>query len=159
MPRNATRYYPQTTLYDGVTLNVVCHRPAHGPPILRITNRTDLKQVRTLYGQRGTIETTFAGLKSRGFNLQDTHRTHPQRLHLLMGVLAWTLLWTLLVGLQLQQRKPTPRKNTDQKPSACFGEDSTNSPKSYIKNENNLNTHENMNIFYCRVPRVLSIPI
>ena len=113
MPRNATRYYPQTTLYDGVTVTVVCHRPAHGEPILRITNRT-------LYGPRGTIETTFAGLKSRGFNLQDTHRTHPQRLHLLIGVLAWPLLWTLLVGLQLQQRKPIPQKKHGRKAISLF---------------------------------------
>ena len=27
MPRGTTRYYPQTTLYDGLTLNLVCHRP------------------------------------------------------------------------------------------------------------------------------------
>ena len=115
MPRNTTRYYPQTTLYDGVTVNLVCHRPAHGQPILLITNRTDLKQVRTLYGQRWTIETTFACLKSRGFNLQETHLTHPQRLHLLLGLLAWTLLWTLLVGLQLQQTKPSPIKKHGRK--------------------------------------------
>ena len=115
MPRNTTRYYPQTTLYDGVTVNLVCHRPTHGEPILLITNRTDLKQVQTLYGQRWTIETPFACLKSRGFNLQDTHLTHPQRLHLLLGLLAWTLLWTLLVGLQLQQTKPSPIKKHGRK--------------------------------------------
>lgn len=115
MPRNTTRYYPQTTLYDGVTVNLVCHRPAHGQPILLITNRTDLKQVRTLYGQRWTIETTFACLKSRGFNLEETHLTHPQRLHLLLGLLAFTLLWTLLVGLQLQQTKPSPIKKHGRK--------------------------------------------
>ena len=28
MPRNTTRYYPQTTLYNGLTLHLVCHRPA-----------------------------------------------------------------------------------------------------------------------------------
>ena len=28
MPRGSTRYYPQTTLYDGLTLNWVCRRPA-----------------------------------------------------------------------------------------------------------------------------------
>ena len=95
MPRGSTRYYPQTTLYDGLTLNWVCHRPARGERILLITNRTDLQQVLALYGQRWAIETTFACLKSRGFNLEQTHLTHPQRLHLLLGLLAWTLLWAL----------------------------------------------------------------
>ena len=109
-PRGTTRYYPQTTLYDGLTLNLVCHRPVRGERILLITNRTDLQQVLTLYGQRWAIETTFACLKSRGFNLEDTHLTHPQRLHLLMGLLAWTLLWALLVGQQLHHTKPIPIK-------------------------------------------------
>ena len=110
MPRNTTRYYPQTTLYNGLTLHLVCHRPARGERILLITNRTDLKQVLAVYGQRWAIETTFACLKSRGFNLEDTHMTHPQRIHLLLGLLAWTLLWALLMGEQLHQRKPSPLK-------------------------------------------------
>ena len=86
------------------------HRPVHGERILLLTNRTDLTQVLALYGQRWTIETTFACLKSRGFNLEDTHLTHPQRLHLLLGLLAWTLLWALLVGEQLHHTKPIPIK-------------------------------------------------
>ena len=109
-PRGTTRYYPQTILYDGLTLNLVCPRPVRGERILLITNRTDLQQVLALYGQRWAIETTFACLKSRGFNLEDTHLTHPQRLHLLMGLLAWTLLWALLVGQQLHHTKPIPIK-------------------------------------------------
>ncbi len=86
------------------------HRPTHGERLLLITNRTDLQQVLEVYGQRWAIETTFACLKSRGFNLEDTHLTHPQRWHLLLGLLAWTLLWALLVGEHLHQRKPIPRK-------------------------------------------------
>lgn len=86
----------------------MCHRPTHGERILLITNRTDLQQELKVYGQCWTIETTFACLKSRGFNLEDTHLTKPQRLHLLLGLLAWTLLWALLVGRQLHQRKPIP---------------------------------------------------
>ena len=123
MPRGTTRYYPHTTRYDGWTLNLVCHRPVHGQRILLITNRTDLQQVLALYGQRWAIETTFACLKSRGFNLEDTHLTQPQRVHLLLGLLAWTLRWALLVGPQLQHKKPSPIKNMDEKPSASFEKD------------------------------------
>lgn len=115
-----TRYYPQTTLYGGLTLNVVCHRPLRGQPILLVTNRTDLKQVLALYGQRWAIETTFACLKSRGFNLEETHLTHPQRLHVLLGLLAWTLLWTLWTGKQRTQKKPTPLKKHGRKAISLF---------------------------------------
>ncbi len=129
MPRGTTRYYPHTTLYNGLTLNRVCHRSAHGERILLITNRTDLQQVLALYGQRWAIETTFAclsfpssvwGTQSRGFNLEDTHLTHPQRLHLLLGLLAWTLLWALRVGRQLQQRKPILIKKHGRKAISLF---------------------------------------
>ena len=120
MPRATTRYYPQTTLYDGLTLNLVCHRPARGERILLLTNRIDLQQVLALYGQRWAIETTFACLKSRGFNLEDTHLTQPQRWHLLLGLLAWTLLWALLVGQQWQQRKPIPIKKHGRKAISLF---------------------------------------
>ena len=120
MPRNTTRYYPNTTLYGGLTLNLVCHRPVRGEKLLLITNRTDLKQVLARYGQRWTIETTFACLKSRGFNLEDTHMTHPQRIQLLLGLLAWTLLWALLMGEQLQQRKPIPIKKHGRRAISLF---------------------------------------
>ena len=120
MPRNTTRYYPNTTLYNGLTLNLVCHRPARGERILLITNRTDLQQVLDVYGQRWAIETTFACLKSRGFNLEDTHMTHPQRIQLLIGLLAWTLLWALLMGEQLQQSKPIPIKKHGRKAISLF---------------------------------------
>ena len=112
MPRNTTRYYPQTTLYTGLTLNLVCHRPARGERILLITNRTDLQQVLAVYGQRWAIETTFACLKSRGFNLEDTHMTHPQRVHLLLGLLAWTLLWATAHGRATPSKKTQPPKKT-----------------------------------------------
>ena len=120
MPRGPTRYYPQTTLYNGLTLNLVCHRPVRGERILLLTNRTDLQQVLALYGQRWAIETTFACLKSRGFNLEDTHLTQPQRVHLRLGLLAWTLLWALLVGQQWHQRKPIPIKKHGRKAISLF---------------------------------------
>ena len=37
----------------GLTLHLVCHRPARGERILLITNRTDLKQVLAVYGALG----------------------------------------------------------------------------------------------------------
>ncbi len=120
MPRGTTRYDPHTTLDDGLSLNVVGHRPTHGQRILRITHRTDLQQVLDLYGQRGAIETAFACLKSRGFTLEDTHLTPPQRLHLLLGLLAWTLLGALLVGPQLHQRKPILLKKHGRRAISLF---------------------------------------
>ena len=158
MPRGTTRSYPQTTLYDGLTLNLVCHRPIRGERILLITNRTDLKQVLAVYGQRWAIETTFACLKSRGFNLEDTHLTHPQRLHLLLGLLAWTLLWALLVGRRFASEKTHPHKKTwttSHKPlSKRIRPTHTDHTPS---TRPNLNATDNINTFYCRVLSPLTL--
>lgn len=120
MPRGQTRFYPHTILYGDVTLNLVCHRPAKGELVILITNRTDLEQILALYGVRWSIETTFTFLKSRGFNLEDTHLIHPERLHLLLGVLAWTLLWVLLIGRHLHQSKPIKIKKHGRRAISLF---------------------------------------
>ena len=40
----------------------------------------------------------FANLKSRGFELETTHVTDPEKLKKLMAVLAIAVLWSLRVG-------------------------------------------------------------
>lgn len=40
------------------------------------------------YARRWEIETLFGALKSRGFNFEDTHLTHPDRLGKLLALLA-----------------------------------------------------------------------
>ena len=120
MPRGKPRFYPHTVLYGDVPLNLICHRPAKGELVILITSRTDLEQVLELYGARWSIETTFTFLKSRGFNLEDTHLIHPERLHLLLGVLAWTLLWVLLLSRHLHQIKPIKIKKHGRRAISLF---------------------------------------
>ena len=40
------------------------------------------------YGERWQIETLFGSLKSKGFNLEDTHMSAPAKIDRLMSVLA-----------------------------------------------------------------------
>ena len=42
---------------------------------------------------------------SKSFHLEETRLTQPDRLVLFMGLVAWTLLWCLLIGLQAHTRK------------------------------------------------------
>ena len=53
------------------------------------------------------METLFGALKSRGFNLEDTHLTDPQRLAKLMGLLALAFAWTYRTG-ELLHDGPDP---------------------------------------------------
>ena len=50
------------------------------------------------YADRWQVETLFGCLKSRGFNLEDTHLTRPERLAKLMGLLALAFAWTCRTG-------------------------------------------------------------
>jgi len=59
------------------------------------------------YAGRWQVETLFGGLKSRGFNLEDTHLTHPERLAKLMGLLALAFAWTCRTG-ELLHDGPSP---------------------------------------------------
>ena len=50
------------------------------------------------YRQRWGIETLFGALKSRGFNLEDTHLQDPERLSRLLALLAIAFTWAFIVG-------------------------------------------------------------
>ena len=118
LPKGQTRIYENVTLYeksDQVRVHLVCHRSEKGELVLLATNRSDLNQVRSLYKTRWSIETAFAFLKSKGFDLEQTHLTKPKRIQLLVGVLSLTLLWGLLIGLQIDQHKPISVKNHGRK--------------------------------------------
>jgi len=51
-----------------------------------------------LYQRRWEVETLFAALKSRGFDLETTHLTVPSRIRRLIGLLAIAFAWSHLVG-------------------------------------------------------------
>ena len=58
------------------------------------------------YRLRWNIETLFSCLKSRGFNLEDTHMTDLERLEKLMGLLTIAFCWILLTGERRFEHKP-----------------------------------------------------
>lgn len=51
------------------------------------------------YKERWTIETIFKGLKSSGFNIEDTHMVHINRIEQLFGVVIIAYTWAYLVGI------------------------------------------------------------
>lgn len=60
------------------------------------------------YGWR--IETLFAALKTRDFNLEGTHFRHAGRLSKLIALLAMAFCWSMLTGLWQHQQHPIPLK-------------------------------------------------
>ena len=83
------------------------------------SNRKDIKAL-TYYARRWGIEVLFAAFKSRGFDLEQTHLTKPDRLEKLITLLSLAMLWALLVGSWESEHKPIAIKNHGRKENSFF---------------------------------------
>lgn len=73
------------------------------------------KSALACYRTRWKIETLFAALKTRGFDLEATHITKPEKLALLVGVLALAAAVAYKVGLWAEKQKATAIKTHGRK--------------------------------------------
>lgn len=64
----------------------------------------------TTYRLRWGIECTFAAMKTRGLNLEQTHMTHQGRLSRLFGLLSLALAWMVRIGVGRAEQQPVPNK-------------------------------------------------
>src|SRR3954467_6479960 len=71
----------------GPALKLAATRLVSGDLLVVATN-TDPKIALAHYRRRWEIETLFAATKTRGFNFEDTHMIHPDRIGKLLAVLA-----------------------------------------------------------------------
>jgi Transposase DDE domain len=72
------------------------------------------------YRNRWSIEVLFENLKTRGFNLEDTHLKDPIRLRKLFALCAIAFALSFAVGLALNKIKPIPLKNHGYKENSFF---------------------------------------
>ena len=72
------------------------------------------------YAQRWAIESLFAVLKTRGFDLEASHFTDMERLSKLFALLSLAVAWAFKSGLWLHQQKPIPLKNHGYKAKSFF---------------------------------------
>ncbi len=78
--------------------------------LLSLASDSRPKTALARYRQRWKIETLFAALKTRGFDLEATHLVAPKKLALLVGVLALAATLAYKTGVWATKLKPTPRK-------------------------------------------------
>lgn len=78
----------------------------------RVLVASDLSLWDTLstYRLRWGIECTFAAMKTRGLNLEQTHMTQPDRLSRLFGLLSLALAWMVRIGAWRAEQQPIPSK-------------------------------------------------
>ncbi|PSQ72023.1 MAG: IS4/IS5 family transposase [Bacteroidetes bacterium QH_2_64_26] len=95
---------------ESVEVQVGLKRLEDGSLLILASRRIDADSMFELYRQRWDIETLFAALKSRGFDLEGTHLTEPDRIRKLLGVLALTYSWTRIIGLDRKRREGPSRE-------------------------------------------------
>lgn len=72
------------------------------------------------YRRRWTIETMFANLKTKGFNMEDTHITDRDKLSTLLAVLAMAVAMAVKTGVAAAKIKPIPVKKHGRKALSLF---------------------------------------
>jgi len=90
---------------QSVPVQVAGGRLSDGSMLILAVRAVDSEALFALYRRRWEIETLFAALRSRGFDLEATHLTAPGRIRKLLGVLALAYSWTRLIGRDRRKRE------------------------------------------------------
>lgn len=72
------------------------------------------------YKKRWGIEVLFANLKSRGFNLEETHLIHQDRIEKLIALLTIACTWAHIIGEWIALTKPLKVKNHGRREKSLF---------------------------------------
>jgi hypothetical protein len=103
----------------GPSVQIAATRLASGDLLVIATN-TDPKAALANYRRRWEIETLFGASKSRGFNLEDTHIVHPDRIGKLIGVLAVAFTFAHATGEWQARYRPIVIKTHQRKAQSIF---------------------------------------
>jgi hypothetical protein len=91
-----------------------------GKKSLAIITNAQASSALTIYRCRWSIEVLFANLKTKGFNLEDTHLKSPERLRKLFAMVAIAFTICLVVGIIAHKEKPIAMKNHGYKANSFF---------------------------------------
>jgi len=89
--------------------------------LLALATPAEPRKALARYKARWRIETLFANLKSKGFNLEATHLTDLGKLATLMALLALAVALAAKSGQAAHARKPIPIKKHGRRAQSLFG--------------------------------------
>lgn len=73
----------------------------HRKPIYLVSSLEDMDEICSAYGKRFKLETLFSDQKSRGFHIQKSHLSDPERLARLLLAAALAYIWMIYLGLEV----------------------------------------------------------
>lgn len=104
----------------GVQVSLAGVRKASGDNVIVISSLESADKALSNYCLRWQIETLFGCLKTRGFCLEETHVTAPERVSRLLTLLAVGFCWALLSGKFVCERKALRRKKHNRFEQSVF---------------------------------------
>lgn len=110
LAKGQARHLPGRRPVWGCFVSLSALRLEDGELLIIASSAASPQEAFTAYAKRWGAETLFGALKSRGFNLEDTHLTHPERLDKLLALLALAFAWTYRTGEALAEQQPIPFK-------------------------------------------------
>ena len=105
-----TYHHDRKLVVDNCPVNVCAKLDSDNDYVIVATNDFDEPDAMATYAKRWQIETLFSCLKGRGFNLEDTHLTKPDRVSKLVAVNALAFCWAYLAGLIKVSQQPNHYK-------------------------------------------------
>jgi len=103
----------------GATLYIVGLKINPKTYLILVTNKCP-EEALDEYKKRWEIETLFGCLKTRGFNLEETHISDPGRIMNMMALLSVTFCWCHHTGEWKTSIRPIPVKNHGRKAVCLF---------------------------------------
>lgn len=105
---------------DEIALQMQATRSTENDLVIVVSNRLSEPNLLVIYAKRWRIECLFANLKSKGFNLEDTHFTAKDRIGNLTKLIVLALTICYLIGLVRASYKPIMLKKHGYKQSSFF---------------------------------------
>ncbi len=95
----ATGLWCEDILVYSQPMNVVLTRTPDGEALIIASNTGSVMTIQARYRRRFRIECLFRALKTKGFNLENTHMTLHDHVERLLCLLTIAYVWCVLVGL------------------------------------------------------------
>jgi hypothetical protein len=104
----------------GQLLYVSIVQEKHAKEPMIVASNEEFADAIALYQRRWEIETLFGCLKTRGFRLEDTHITAPERIEKMLFVVSIAFVWSYKLGVEKQEKDPISLKSHGRPSKSLF---------------------------------------
>jgi hypothetical protein len=116
--KNQLLHFP-LKLWSSALFGSVEYRKGAKEPLIVVSNQTEFNSL-DMYRWRWGIETFFGCLKSRGFNIEDTHMTEPVKIEKLLFIVAIAFCFAYKKGELKSKIRPIKIKTHDRRQTSIF---------------------------------------